>query len=162
MQLYWLDAKAETPPCSTDDLAQIGVTYRQLSTDRAVYEPAIAALCQSNGYIARDEVKLSPDTANLDGLLDKFKGEHRHDEDEVRLVLSGAGIFDLRAIDERWIRVEVVAGDLLVVPKGLYHRFFLTADRAIHCVRLFQDPAGWQAIYRPAAAMVGVTAPSSL
>ena len=36
--------------------------------------------------------------------------------------------------DERWMRVIVEPGDLLVVPKGKHHRFELTAAKTIRCV----------------------------
>lgn len=152
MQLSWLDAPEATPACTVEDLQQVGVFYRHLSTDAAAYEPAIAELCQRGGYTARDEVSLSPSTPNLSTLLDKFKDEHLHDEDEVRFVLQGEGIFDLRSKDDRWMRAQVTAGDVLVVPRGLYHRFFLTDSCSIRCVRLFQDPTGWKPHYRHAAA----------
>lgn len=152
MQLSWLDAPAETPACTVEDLGQVGVFYRHLSTDPEKYEPAIRDLCAQGGYTARDEVSLSASTPNLQTLLEKFKDEHLHDEDEVRFVLQGAGIFDLRSKDDRWMRATVTAGDVLVVPKGLYHRFFLTDACSIRCVRLFQDPTGWKPHYRHAPA----------
>lgn len=158
MQLSWLDSNSaplpengHVAPCTVDDLAKAGVFYRYLSTDPEKYEPAIKELCQSGGYTARDEVGLHKETPNLQGLLDKFRDEHLHDEDEVRFVLEGAGIFDIRSADDRWMRVQVDAGDVLVVPRGRYHRFFLTDSCQIRCVRLFQDPTGWKPVYREGA-----------
>jgi 1,2-dihydroxy-3-keto-5-methylthiopentene dioxygenase len=151
MQLSWLDSSKEHPTCTGEDLARAGVTYRYLSIDPGKYEPALSDLCKSNGYTARDEVMLSPDTPNLQGLLSKFKDEHLHEEDEVRFVLEGAGIFDIRSADDRWMRVQVEPGDVLVVPRDRYHRFSLTDASRIRCVRLFQDPAGWKPIYRSPA-----------
>jgi 1,2-dihydroxy-3-keto-5-methylthiopentene dioxygenase len=87
---------------------------------------------------------------NLQMVCDKFKDEHLHRDDEVRFVLSGAGIFDIRAADGRWMRLEVEASDLIVVPADLYHRFFLTERQEIRCVRLFKDAAGWVPEYRGA------------
>lgn len=147
MQLHWLDSPS-APACTLDELARVGVLYRYLSTDPAQYEPAIAKLCKSGGYTARDEVGLSAETPNLQALLDKFKDEHLHEEDEVRFVLSGAGIFDIRSVEDRWMRIEVEPGDVLVVPRHRYHRFFLTDACHIRCVRLFQDPSGWKPHYR--------------
>lgn len=148
MQLSWLDQGAV--PCTLADLQQAGVTYQRLPLEAgaAAYEPALQTLCQQGGYVTRDEVALSPDTPNLPMLLDKFRDEHLHTEDEVRLVLSGAGIFDIRSAEDRWMRVQVEAGDLIVVPAQRYHRFFLTDACHIRCVRLFQDQSGWTPIYR--------------
>lgn len=151
MQLSWLEAQANDAPCTLKDLEAAGVTYAFLSTDPAQFEPQLAKLCESKGYVARDEVALSENTPNLQGLKDKFKDEHLHTEDEVRFVLKGAGIFDIRSADDRWMRVVVTPGDLLVVPRDKYHRFLLTDESQIRCVRLFQDKAGWTPIYRSPA-----------
>lgn len=150
MQLSWLDSAEGGAPCTLSDLESVGVFYRHFSTDPARFEPELSALCQRGGYTTRDEVSLSPAMPNLQTLLDKFKDEHLHDEDEVRFVLAGGGIFDLRSKDDRWMRVTVGPGDVLIVPRGLYHRFFLTETSTIRCVRLFQDPAGWKPHYRAA------------
>lgn len=149
MKLSWLE-EAGAP--TLDDLAAAGVLYQHLSTDPTTYEPALAELRQSRGYITRDEVALSPQTPNLPVLLAKFLDEHLHTEDEVRFVLSGEGIFDIRSADDRWMRVQVEAGDLIVVPRDRYHRFLLTEKECIRCVRLFQDAAGWTPVYRAAPA----------
>jgi 1,2-dihydroxy-3-keto-5-methylthiopentene dioxygenase len=151
MLLSWLEDPHNDPPCTVDDLARAGVFYRHISTEPDKYEPALKELCATGGYTARDEVGLSKETPNLEGLLGKFKDEHLHDEDEVRFVLAGAGIFDIRSADDRWMRVTVEAGDVLVVPRGKYHRFFLTDTCQIRCVRLFQDPTGWKPVYRDVA-----------
>lgn len=63
-------------------------------------------------------------------------------------MLEGAGVFDIRSSDDRWMRVVVEPGDLLVVPARRYHRFELTEARTIRCVRLFQDMSGWVPHYR--------------
>lgn len=130
-----------------------GVLYRRLPMD--AYQPHLDELTKKRGYVAQDIVQLSPQTPDLDAVLAKFDPEHRHDDDEVRFVLEGEGVFDIRTVpdakgDERWMRVIVEPGDLLVVPKGKHHRFELTETRTIKCVRLFKDPAGWAAIYRAA------------
>lgn len=125
-----------------------GVIYRHLGTDAAVYQPVLDDLKGRRGYHTQDTVQLSPQTPNLDVVLKKFDDEHIHDDDEVRFVLSGAGVFDIRAKDERWMRIVVEPGDLIVVPAGVNHRFELTAEKAIHCVRLFKDAAGWVPRYR--------------
>jgi 1,2-dihydroxy-3-keto-5-methylthiopentene dioxygenase len=151
MQLTWLEEQPAQAPCTPADLEAAGVTYAFLSTDPARYEPALAELCAQKGYVARDEVALSPTTPNLQLLKDKFKDEHLHTDDEVRFVLEGAGIFDIRSADDRWMRVVVEPGDVLVVPAGRNHRFLLTDVCQIRCVRLFRDMTGWTPVYRTAS-----------
>lgn len=154
MQLGWLedslhgpaglDSRHEGPTLA--DLAAVGVLYERLPDDD--FQGALDRLREARGYVTQDVIELRPDTPNLDGLLAKFKDEHLHRDDEVRFVLEGEGIFDIRGADERWIRVQVERGDLIVVPAMLYHRFFLTERRQIRCVRLFKDAAGWVPEYR--------------
>ena len=147
MDATWLD---DGSPIPAETLAAEGVLYRALPTDPAGYQPTMDELKAEHGYIEQDQVALSPETENLDAICAKFDAEHYHDEDEVRFVLEGAGVFDIRSADDRWMRVKVEVGDLIVVPKERYHRFELTARKTIRCVRLFQDRAGWVPHYRQA------------
>lgn len=151
MKANWLNdgqnLGAEVP---MDILASEGVLYQKLSTDASAYQGTLDALKKGKGYIEQDQVSLGPETANLDAICAKFIDEHLHDEDEVRFVLEGAGVFDIRTKEDRWMRVEVSEGDLIVVPANRYHRFFLTEDKHIRCVRLFKDQSGWVPHYRAA------------
>jgi 1,2-dihydroxy-3-keto-5-methylthiopentene dioxygenase len=112
------------------------------------WEVPIDEVMRMRGYRTRDEVRLSPGTEGLDAILAKFDREHLHTDDEVRYVLAGEGVFDIRSRDDRWMRIVVGPGDLIVVPKERHHRFFLGEARTIHAVRLFEDQAGWVPHYR--------------
>ena len=136
-------------------LERCGVLYRKLPLDPAAHQPVLDELRTQRGYIAQDEVQLRPDTPNLDAALKKFDPEHLHEDDEVRFVLEGEGVFDIRSDDDRWMRVIVEPGDLIVVPKGRHHRFELTPLRTIRCARLFKDAAGWVPVYRQPAPRQG-------
>ena len=143
MQLSWLDSEG---PIEDSELAKVGVLHERLPVDDA--QAALDGLKWARGYVEQDVIELRPDTPNLQVLRDKFKDEHLHRDDEVRFVLAGEGVFDIRSANDRWMRVKVEAGDLIVVPADLYHRFFLTERNEIRCVRLFKDAAGWVPEYR--------------
>ena len=146
MQAHWLDEPNAT--IDADSLNAEGVYCRLLDTDPAKHQAELDALKAERGYIEQDVIALSPQTDGLDELCAKFIDEHLHDDDEVRFVLEGDGIFDIRSRDDRFMRVTVEAGDLIVVPKDRNHRFMLTEHKTIRCVRLFRDRSGWVPHYR--------------
>jgi len=129
-----------------------GILHWQLPTDEAAWAAPLQAIRDARGYVSMDQVHLDATTADLDGLLARFCAEHLHTDEEIRFVVAGSGIFDLRDASDRWMRVHVGAGDLIVVPAHKYHRFALDEARTITCKRLFQDASGWTPVPRTAAA----------
>ena len=111
------------------------------------YAREIEALKASGGYVTADVINVNAQTPNLDAMLAKFSREHWHDEDEVRFIIHGRGLFHIRPKDAPVVAIEVEAGDLLRVPRGTRHWFDLCADRRIRAIRLFQDPSGWTPHY---------------
>jgi 1,2-dihydroxy-3-keto-5-methylthiopentene dioxygenase len=113
----------------------------------AAYGVEIDRLKAKGGYVTADVIDVTPHTPGLEGMLAKFKREHWHDEDEVRFIIEGRGIFHIRPVSGPVAAIEVEAGDLIRVPRGTRHWFNLCADRRIRAIRLFQDPAGWTPRY---------------
>lgn len=148
MNVEWLEPAPAQAPCTTADLEAVGVLYERLEVDPEAYQPPLDRLKADRGYVEQDVIELRPDTPKLDEICAKFVDEHLHTDDEVRYVLEGEGIFDIRSADDHWMRVTVEQGDLLVVPADLHHRFMLTERKHIRCVRLFKDSAGWVPHYR--------------
>lgn len=141
-------AQAVDNTIAPEALAKEGVLYWQLPTDEAEWTAPLQQLRDDRGYVEMDQIHLGADTPNLDALCDKFFAEHHHSDEEIRFVVAGSGIFDLRDKDDRWMRVHLVPGDLIIVPAGKHHRFTLDTDRTITCKRLFRDTNGWEAIVR--------------
>ena len=111
------------------------------------YGAEIEKLKASGGYVTADVINVSPATPNLDAMLAKFSREHWHDEDEVRFIVQGRGLFHVNPKTSPVVGIEVEPGDLIRVPRGTLHWFDLCSDRQIRCIRLFQDPAGWTPWY---------------
>jgi 1,2-dihydroxy-3-keto-5-methylthiopentene dioxygenase len=140
-------------------LGAVGIQYERWAADRplaadasadevlAAYAGPIETLKAQGGYVTADVIDIHPHTANLDAMLAKFNREHWHDEDEVRFVVEGRGVFHLHPPGGPVLAIEVVAGDLVRVPRGTHHWFDLCAERRIRAIRLFQDPSGWTPLY---------------
>ena len=113
----------------------------------AAYSAEIERLKSLGGYVTADVIDVHPDTPGLDEMLTKFNREHWHDEDEVRFIVRGRGLFHIHPQEGPVTAIEVEPGDLLSVPRGTRHWFGLCADRDIRAIRLFQDAAGWTPHY---------------
>ena len=140
-------------------LSQHGIDYERwtsgsdaavnLSADAilAAHAGKIDELKARGGYVVADVIDVKPDTPGLDGMLARFNSEHWHDEDEVRFIVEGRGLFHIHPAHGPVFAIEVEAGDLIRVPRGTHHWFDLCADRRIRAIRLFQDPSGWTPHY---------------
>ncbi len=117
--------------------------------NRLAIQILFAAILSCSAAMARaqDLVVLAPDTPGLDELLARFDQPHIHPDDKVRFILDGEGLFGFFDAEGRERVVRVRPGDYVRVPAGVEHRFTLTAARRIKALRLFTDPASWQAEY---------------
>ena len=136
-----------------------GITYEQWYSERPVptgapadvvlqtYADKVDELKASGGYTTADVIDVTPATPGLDTMLARFNREHWHDEDEVRFIVEGRGLFHISPPGGPVFAIEVEAGDLIRVPRGTKHWFDLCADRRIRAIRLFQDQSGWMPHY---------------
>jgi 1,2-dihydroxy-3-keto-5-methylthiopentene dioxygenase len=111
------------------------------------YSPEIERLKKRGGYTTADVIDIDSATPGLDAMLAKFNIEHWHDEDEVRYILAGRGLFHIHPQSGPVIAIEVGQGDLIRVPRGTRHWFDLCGERRIRAIRLFQDRSGWTPHY---------------
>jgi len=113
----------------------------------AAYADPIRRLKSEGGYRTADVIDVRPDTPGLEAMLAKFNIEHWHDEDEVRFIVAGRGLFHIHPPDAPVVAIEVEAGDLIRVPRGTRHWFDLCGEKRIRAIRLFQDVSGWTPHY---------------
>ncbi len=129
-----------------DNISEIGP---DASDDEILefYSAEIDMLKAKGGYVTADVINIVPMTPNLDAMLDKFNKEHWHDEDEVRFIVKGHGLFHIAPVGGDVVSIEMEAGDMIRVPRGTHHWFNLCGDRTVRAIRLFQDVSGWTPHY---------------
>jgi 1,2-dihydroxy-3-keto-5-methylthiopentene dioxygenase len=145
-------------------LAGIGIIYERWEPSHelaagasaaevlAAYAPEIDRLKASGGYVTADVIDVSPATPGLEAMLNRFNSEHWHDEDEVRFIIEGRGLFHIHPRQGSVVSITVEAGDLLRVPRGTWHWFDLCQEKRIRAIRLFQDQSGWTPHYTESGA----------
>ena len=100
------DQKVDSEPAIRMELAALGIDYERWNLDRVgadasaedvldAYSGEIEEMKRRGGYVTADVIDVNAATPNLDAMLAKFDKEHTHDEDEVRFILAGRGIFFL-------------------------------------------------------------------
>lgn len=95
------------------------------------------------GYHSRDLIVLHDAIPNLDQALAKFKPAHTHDDDEVRYIVDGEGVFGFTMPDGAQVELLLEKGEYINVPKDTEHWFHLTEAMRIKAVRYFSGTDGW-------------------
>ncbi len=111
----------------------------------------ITDISERRNYQQADVISLSESTPNLEQLLKNFQQEHHHEDDEVRFIVSGHGIFVIQSENGDFFDVELQPGDLISVPENVRHYFTLMEDRKVVAVRIFVTTEGWVPIYEKEA-----------
>merc|ERR1712071_124923 len=144
-------------------LRKLGIKYWKMDAESYTYpvkaipwnpkdalDPRLIQLRDDRGYSYSDIITVHPD--HLPGYEEKVKAffeEHIHDAEEIRYILDGQGFFDVRDLQDRWIRVHIKKGDLMTLPEGIYHRFTTDKTDMIHAMRLFIGVPVWTPFNRP-------------
>ncbi|HEU4836985.1 MAG TPA: hypothetical protein VFS90_21305, partial [Pyrinomonadaceae bacterium] len=109
----------------TANLASHGIDYERWTPSHPISDDAppeeilnayareIEELKTRGGYVTADVIDVSPATPGLDAMLAKFNREHWHDEDEVRFIIAGHGLFHIHSTTGAVLAIEVEAGDLI-------------------------------------------------
>ncbi|KAI4464588.1 acireductone dioxygenase [Holotrichia oblita] len=125
---------------SLEELEELtGVEYFNLDVDTYATDGVLEKIKKDRGYTYEDELVCSKECLpNYEEKLKIFYTEHLHTDEEIRFCVEGSGYFDVRDRNDKWSRVEVIRGDMLVLPSGIYHRFTLDKGNFIKARRFFK------------------------
>jgi len=129
-------------PVTVEQLDELGVLSWEGITGED--DPKLAEIRKERGYTYTDVITVSPE--KLPGYEEKIKSffeEHIHTDEEIRYILEGTGYFDVRDKDDKWIRIALGPGQMIVLPEGIYHRFTLDTENYIKAMRLFVGEPVW-------------------
>ncbi|KAL3162382.1 1,2-dihydroxy-3-keto-5-methylthiopentene dioxygenase [Trebouxia sp. C0010 RCD-2024] len=137
-------------PASIEQIRKLGVLSWKLNADNHADDPKLKAIRAVRNYSYQDVITIRPDTLpNYEQKLKSFFEEHLHTDEEIRYILEGSGYFDVRDKDEKWIRIALKKGDMIVLPEGIYHRFTLDDTNYVKAMRLFVGEPVWTPYNRP-------------
>lgn len=129
---------------SLTELEKLGVNYWFVDPENYERDESFQKIKHDRGYSYQDLIEVSPKTLeNYESKIKSFYDEHIHKDEEIRFVLDGSGYFDVRDFTDRWIRIEVIKGDMIVLPAGIFHRFTLDTKNYIKALRLFVGEPVW-------------------
>ncbi|KAJ8101421.1 Acireductone dioxygenase ARD family [Lipomyces tetrasporus] len=157
MKVYYHDNTAEDQRLDHDSgievpaeaVANLGVLAYNFTGPSALDN--VDALALSRDYKNRDVITISPVSMGdvYEEKVKTFYKEHLHEDEEIRYIVEGEGFFDVRDGQDRWVRLKMDAGDLIILPAGIYHRFSTTSTNYIKAMRLFKDEPKWTPLPRP-------------
>ncbi|MCC6621123.1 MAG: cupin domain-containing protein [Deltaproteobacteria bacterium] len=146
------------PEAAAAIAAQARLTDEDKAKIIAIFSDKLAEKASGAGYKSADVVAIRRDMPQVDEALGKFDKVHYHDDDEVRAIVGGSGIFGFVGDDGRQFVLRVDAGEYISVPAGAWHWFYCDDAKNVTAIRLFKDQPAWVAHYRSTER--GVTAPT--
>jgi 1,2-dihydroxy-3-keto-5-methylthiopentene dioxygenase len=132
--------------CSADELRAEGIVTE--SCDPAAPLPVAERLRNELGWQRQDDVRLSVMNPRDEATIAREIDEHLHLIGEARLIVEGEGVYDVRARDERWIRIWVGAGDVIFIPERRYHRFLPSTNIPLRYLQIYSERPGLTPLYR--------------
>lgn len=110
-------------------MQKLGVDYHHIGDLDAVNQLAL-----ERGYKNRDEIIVSPEKMGdvYEEKVKMFFLEHLHEDEEIRYVRDGQGYFDVRSVDDQWVRIRVEKASLCHHQIKAMEGIGLTLHHALH------------------------------
>lgn len=144
------------PERAAELAAQPSLTDEQKIELVHLFKDKLAEKSESDGYSTFDVVVIRPHFPGVDDALAKFDKVHYHDDDEVRAIVGGTGIFGFVQDDGRQFTVTLSGGEFISLPAGMWHWFYCLSDKNTTAIRLFKDDPKWTPHYRDNARPFGL------
>ena len=136
--------KTGAPHVTLAQLKELGVVYFRINlNDFTLVNQIVKERC----YKHTDEVRVSQ-TCKDEQYIERWFVEHMNEDEQIRLITDGSCYIDIRTRKDTWVRLHAHAGDLIVIPGGMFHRGTLDEDDYCAIMRLFRDSQRWNAIAR--------------
>ncbi|CCL98377.1 uncharacterized protein FIBRA_00372 [Fibroporia radiculosa] len=137
---------------SDETLDKLGILRWHIPSDaEGQWEEQVNVIANERSYRNRDICLVTKEGMGdaYEANLKKFYHEHMHEDEEIRYIIEGGGYFDVREhTTDSWVRLHLSAGDMIVLPAGIYHRFGLDMGNKSRTLRLFKDEPKWIAYNR--------------
>jgi 1,2-dihydroxy-3-keto-5-methylthiopentene dioxygenase len=128
----------EEAPCDAASLGAEGIVVE--SAGAGGVDALVQRLAAARGLANETTRALGEPGPRSDQEVAREADEHAHMADEVRVLLEGDAIYDIRARDERWLRLWVAPGEAVVVPRSRYHRFLIPQGAVVRFRQLYAGP----------------------
>ncbi|KAG6493415.1 hypothetical protein ZIOFF_048398 [Zingiber officinale] len=99
--------------------------------------------CEPKEFVSLHKLEdLHPERLpNFEQILKKIFVEHLHLDDEISYCIQGSGYHDVRDENDRWIRIAVKEGVMILLPAGIYHRLALDLNNYLKILIFNAGPA---------------------
>ncbi|KAG6490252.1 hypothetical protein ZIOFF_051537 [Zingiber officinale] len=139
-QTYGFD-EASNCSCMYVYFADLGIRTWRVGSDYE-NEEQVKQIRESRGYSHSCTLDLHPERLpNFEQILKRIFVEHLHLDDEISYCIQGSGYHDVRDENDRWIRIAVKEGVMILLPAGIYHRLALDLNNYLKILIFNAGPA---------------------
>ncbi|VDM56737.1 unnamed protein product [Angiostrongylus costaricensis] len=120
-----------------DQLFQLtGVVYYKVDmNDTTAMKKRLSRVKIERKVNSSDMLTISESIPDFNEKLDDYYEPTIKNLDVVSLVVDGACYYDVEPEEDEWIRIQLERGDLIVIPKGVSHRFTVTPQNYVQIQR---------------------------